>query len=414
MASRPEPRALDATFYARPVLDVARDLLGCVVRHGETAGVIVETEAYHDSEPACHAHVGAHAAHAGAVRAARAGLRVPLLRHPRAAERGLRARGRRRRGADPRARAARGARADARAPRAGAPRGPVLGPGQAHPGARRSSSTSTAPTSQTGPIRIEPAAPGWEEVEPRGRARGSGSRRRPSCRGASACRARAASRGRAPALQPGRGAQPAPGPGAAWPPSSSGGRCRLLGRGRRLGAAAARRGGSRRLRGAAALGLAAGAGRRPRRWPPRARSRSSAAARRARWSAPGTGVAPGVTGRGLLVSFLTSFSADQRLHERLEDARRVGAARHRIALELGLHRLELVRVADPDRDRVLLRPADEPGVAVALGGAGLAGHSHAGHRARACAVPDFTTVSRIEPHASRPGRRRAPGACGCG
>jgi DNA-3-methyladenine glycosylase len=49
---------LDAAFYARPVLDVARDLIGCVVRHGDTAGVIVESEAYHDSEPACHAHIG--------------------------------------------------------------------------------------------------------------------------------------------------------------------------------------------------------------------------------------------------------------------------------------------------------------------------------------------------------------------
>jgi DNA-3-methyladenine glycosylase len=49
---------LDAAFYARPVVDVARDLLGCVVEHGGAAGVIVETEAYHDSEPACHAFVG--------------------------------------------------------------------------------------------------------------------------------------------------------------------------------------------------------------------------------------------------------------------------------------------------------------------------------------------------------------------
>jgi len=45
-------------FYARPVLEVARDLIGCVVRHGPCAGVIVETEAYHDSEPACHAFAG--------------------------------------------------------------------------------------------------------------------------------------------------------------------------------------------------------------------------------------------------------------------------------------------------------------------------------------------------------------------
>jgi DNA-3-methyladenine glycosylase len=45
-------------FYRRPVLDVAEALIGCVVTHGPCSGVIVETEAYHDSEPACHAFVG--------------------------------------------------------------------------------------------------------------------------------------------------------------------------------------------------------------------------------------------------------------------------------------------------------------------------------------------------------------------
>jgi DNA-3-methyladenine glycosylase len=45
-------------FYARPVLEVAPDLIGCVVRHEACSGMIVEAEAYHDSEPACHAFVG--------------------------------------------------------------------------------------------------------------------------------------------------------------------------------------------------------------------------------------------------------------------------------------------------------------------------------------------------------------------
>jgi DNA-3-methyladenine glycosylase len=50
--------SLDRDFYARPVLKVARDLVGCVVSHAGCGGVIVEAEAYHDSEPACHAFVG--------------------------------------------------------------------------------------------------------------------------------------------------------------------------------------------------------------------------------------------------------------------------------------------------------------------------------------------------------------------
>lgn len=45
-------------FYERPVVEVARELIGCVVTHEQCSGVIVETEAYHDSEPACHAFVG--------------------------------------------------------------------------------------------------------------------------------------------------------------------------------------------------------------------------------------------------------------------------------------------------------------------------------------------------------------------
>jgi DNA-3-methyladenine glycosylase len=56
-------QTLPSDFYNRPVLEVARELIGCVVEHalaGEppVSGVIVETEAYHDSEPACHAFVG--------------------------------------------------------------------------------------------------------------------------------------------------------------------------------------------------------------------------------------------------------------------------------------------------------------------------------------------------------------------
>jgi DNA-3-methyladenine glycosylase len=61
--SRSTAEALPAEFYDRPVVEVAEDLIGCTVSvmcAGRTpaGGVIVETEAYHESEPACHAFVG--------------------------------------------------------------------------------------------------------------------------------------------------------------------------------------------------------------------------------------------------------------------------------------------------------------------------------------------------------------------
>jgi DNA-3-methyladenine glycosylase len=45
-------------FFDRSVHEVARELIGCELRVGETAGLIVETEAYDESDPACHAYIG--------------------------------------------------------------------------------------------------------------------------------------------------------------------------------------------------------------------------------------------------------------------------------------------------------------------------------------------------------------------
>ena len=49
---------MNRSFFDRSVHEVARELIGCELAVGETAGVIVETEAYEAADPACHAYIG--------------------------------------------------------------------------------------------------------------------------------------------------------------------------------------------------------------------------------------------------------------------------------------------------------------------------------------------------------------------
>jgi DNA-3-methyladenine glycosylase len=49
---------VNRAFFDRSVHEVARELIGCELAVGETAGIIVETEAYEESDPACHAYIG--------------------------------------------------------------------------------------------------------------------------------------------------------------------------------------------------------------------------------------------------------------------------------------------------------------------------------------------------------------------
>lgn len=49
---------LDRAFFARRAPVVAKALLGTLLVHGDTAGVVVETEAYDEADPASHSHRG--------------------------------------------------------------------------------------------------------------------------------------------------------------------------------------------------------------------------------------------------------------------------------------------------------------------------------------------------------------------
>ena len=49
---------MNREFFDRSVHEVARELIGWQLGVRETAGIIVETEAYEASDPACHAYIG--------------------------------------------------------------------------------------------------------------------------------------------------------------------------------------------------------------------------------------------------------------------------------------------------------------------------------------------------------------------
>lgn len=57
-APGPKPKSLSRRFFDRPVLEVARDLIGATLTVGSCGGRIVEVEAYHHTDPAAHSYIG--------------------------------------------------------------------------------------------------------------------------------------------------------------------------------------------------------------------------------------------------------------------------------------------------------------------------------------------------------------------
>jgi DNA-3-methyladenine glycosylase len=54
----PAPQPLSRDFFARPVVTVAKDLIGCKLLFDGCGGIIVETEAYDHEDPAAHCYGG--------------------------------------------------------------------------------------------------------------------------------------------------------------------------------------------------------------------------------------------------------------------------------------------------------------------------------------------------------------------
>jgi DNA-3-methyladenine glycosylase len=56
--SRTEAALLTRSFFRRDAVTVARDLIGCFITVDGVGGLLVETEAYNDADPASHSYLG--------------------------------------------------------------------------------------------------------------------------------------------------------------------------------------------------------------------------------------------------------------------------------------------------------------------------------------------------------------------